>query len=178
MANLLEGGGADRAARPRCRHGTGDGPSAGRGNHGQHGLGWGPVRSQPRRWADLLLRAVPAAGGDDHPQHRGAELATAEAHFVRDRRSTAVLLGDAVDHRVGGEAADASLRGGSVSAVTATRVRRADRASASWRLSARLGLGLAWLLGLLFCAIAAAIVIYFLVEGIHYLRPSLVVTNP
>ena len=50
--------------------------------------------------------------------------------------------------------------------------------SASWRLSDRIGLGLAWLLGLLFCAIAAAIVIYFLVEGIRFLRPSLLVTNP
>jgi phosphate transport system permease protein len=56
-------------------------------------------------------------------------------------------------------------------------VRRAD-SSASWRLSDRLGLGFAWLLGLLFCAIAAAIVVYFLVEGIKYLRPSLLVTNP
>jgi len=65
-----------------------------------------------------------------------------------------------------------------VSAVTATRVRRSERAAASWRLSDRLGLGLAWLLGLLFCAIAAAIVIYFLVEGIRYLRPNLLVTNP
>ena len=56
-------------------------------------------------------------------------------------------------------------------------VRRAD-SSASWRLSDRIGLGFAWLLGLLFCAIAAAIVVYFLVEGIKYLRPSLLVTNP
>jgi phosphate transport system permease protein len=56
-------------------------------------------------------------------------------------------------------------------------VRRAD-SSASWRLSDRIGLGFAWFLGLLFCAIAAAIVIYFLVEGIKYLRPSLLVTNP
>ncbi len=48
----------------------------------------------------------------------------------------------------------------------------------SWRFSDRLGLGFAWLLGLLFCAIAAAIVIYFLVEGIRYLRPNLLVTNP
>jgi phosphate transport system permease protein len=63
--------------------------------------------------------------------------------------------------------------------VTATApVRRPDAAGASWRLSDRLGLGLAWLLGLLFCAIAAAIVIYFLVEGIRYLSPSLLVTNP
>lgn len=65
-----------------------------------------------------------------------------------------------------------------MSATATTPVRRPDTATASWRLSDRLGLGLAWLLGLLFCAIAAAIVIYFLVEGIRYLRPSLLVTNP
>jgi phosphate transport system permease protein len=55
---------------------------------------------------------------------------------------------------------------------------RRTESSASWRLSDRIGLGFAWLLGLLFCAIAAAIVLYFLVEGIRYLRPSLLVTNP
>jgi len=65
-----------------------------------------------------------------------------------------------------------------VSAVTASPTRQPERSSASWRLSDRLGLGLAWLLGLLFCAIAAAIVIYFAVQGIRYLRPSLLVTNP
>ncbi len=65
-----------------------------------------------------------------------------------------------------------------MSATAAAPVRHPDRARASWRLSDRLGLGLAWLLGLLFCAIAAAIVMYFLVEGIRYLRPSLLVTNP
>jgi phosphate transport system permease protein len=65
-----------------------------------------------------------------------------------------------------------------VSTVTATPVRRPEGSSASWRLSDRLGLGFAWLLGLAFCAIAAAIVIYFLVEGIRYLRPNLLVTNP
>jgi phosphate transport system permease protein len=55
--------------------------------------------------------------------------------------------------------------------------RRADT-SASWRLSDRIGLAIAWALGLLFCAITAAIVIYFLVEGIRYLSPSLLVHNP
>ena len=55
---------------------------------------------------------------------------------------------------------------------------RSRRASGSWRLSDRIGLGLAWLLGLLFCAIAGAIVIYFLVEGIRFLRPNLLVSNP
>ena len=65
-----------------------------------------------------------------------------------------------------------------MSATTAAPARRPDRSTASWRLSDRLGLGLAWLLGLLFCLIAAAIVIYFLVEGIRYLRPNLLVTNP
>lgn len=50
--------------------------------------------------------------------------------------------------------------------------------SASWRLTDRLGLAFAWLLGLLFCAIAAAIVLYFFVEGIRFLQPSLLVTHP
>ena len=57
-------------------------------------------------------------------------------------------------------------------------VRPRARTGSSYRLTDRIGLGLAWLLGLLFCAIAAAIVVYFLVEGIRYLRPSLLVTNP
>ncbi|HEY2260022.1 MAG TPA: ABC transporter permease subunit [Solirubrobacteraceae bacterium] len=50
--------------------------------------------------------------------------------------------------------------------------------SPPWRLRDRLGLGLAWLLGLLFCAVAVAIVLYFLVQGIKYVRPELFVTNP
>ena len=56
--------------------------------------------------------------------------------------------------------------------------RKRSESGASWRWSDRLGLGLAWVLGLLFCAVAAAIVIYFLIEGIRYLRPNLLVTNP
>jgi phosphate transport system permease protein len=55
---------------------------------------------------------------------------------------------------------------------------RHGKSSSSWRLTDRIGLGFAWLLGLLFCAVAAAIVAYFMVEGIKYLRPSLLVTNP
>ena len=50
--------------------------------------------------------------------------------------------------------------------------------SAPWRRSDRIGLGFAWALGLLFCAITAAIVIYLLVEGITYVRPVLLVTHP
>jgi phosphate transport system permease protein len=50
--------------------------------------------------------------------------------------------------------------------------------SRSWRLSDRLGLAFAWSLGLLFCAIAAAIVVYLLVQGITYVRPSMLVTHP
>ena len=55
--------------------------------------------------------------------------------------------------------------------------RRAEK-SASWRLTDRLGLGFAWLLGLLFCVIAASIVIYLLIQGIRYVRPNLLVTSP
>jgi phosphate transport system permease protein len=50
--------------------------------------------------------------------------------------------------------------------------------SSSWRWTDRLGLAFAWFVGLLFCAICAAIVIYLLVQGIRYLHPSFLWTNP
>ena len=55
---------------------------------------------------------------------------------------------------------------------------KAVESSASWRLSDRLGLAFAWFVGLLFCVICAAIVIYLFVQGIHYLHPDLLWTNP
>jgi phosphate transport system permease protein len=48
--------------------------------------------------------------------------------------------------------------------------------SAAWRLSDRIGLAICWALGLLFCAIAVAIVAYLLIKGLTYLRPSMLVT--
>ncbi len=60
--------------------------------------------------------------------------------------------------------------------------RALDKARAAqsppWRLRDRVGLAFAWLLGLLFCAVAIALVLYFLVQGLRYVRPSLFVTNP
>jgi phosphate transport system permease protein len=56
--------------------------------------------------------------------------------------------------------------------------KRPGPAKSSWRLSDRVGLAFAWALGLLFCAIAAAIVIYFLVEGLRFVSPKLLVTHP
>jgi phosphate transport system permease protein len=47
-----------------------------------------------------------------------------------------------------------------------------------WRLSDRLGLAFAWLMGLLFCAVCAAIVIFLVVQGVRYLRPDMLWTNP
>jgi phosphate transport system permease protein len=48
--------------------------------------------------------------------------------------------------------------------------------SATWRLSDRIGLAICWALGLLFCAIAVAIVIYLMIKGLTYLKPSMLVT--
>lgn len=48
--------------------------------------------------------------------------------------------------------------------------------SATWQLSDRIGLAVCWALGLLFCAIAVAIVVYLLIQGLTYLRPSMLVT--
>jgi phosphate transport system permease protein len=65
----------------------------------------------------------------------------------------------------------------SAAATTVERKIRVD-SSAAWRVRDRIGLGFAWLLGLLFCAIAAAIVIYLLLQGLKYVRPNLFVTHP
>jgi phosphate transport system permease protein len=54
--------------------------------------------------------------------------------------------------------------------------KNAVEGSATWRLSDRIGLGICWALGLLFCAIAVAIVAYLFVQGIKFLKPSMLVT--
>jgi phosphate transport system permease protein len=48
--------------------------------------------------------------------------------------------------------------------------------SSTWALSDRIGLAICWALGLLFCAIALAIVVYLFIQGIKFLRPSMLVT--
>jgi phosphate transport system permease protein len=48
----------------------------------------------------------------------------------------------------------------------------------SWRTRDQLTFIFAWGVGLLLCLIAASIVIFFIVEGFQYLRPSLLVTHP
>jgi len=48
--------------------------------------------------------------------------------------------------------------------------------SAAWRLPDKVGLAVCWGMGLLFCAIAVAIVGYFLFKGLSYLRPWMLVT--
>jgi phosphate transport system permease protein len=48
--------------------------------------------------------------------------------------------------------------------------------SGTWALSDRIGLAICWALGLIFCALAAAIVIYLFIQGIKFLRPSMLVT--
>ncbi|MFN8149892.1 MAG: ABC transporter permease subunit [Solirubrobacterales bacterium] len=48
----------------------------------------------------------------------------------------------------------------------------------AWHRSDRIGLAFCWALGLMFCAIAVAIVGYMCVEGIKYVRPELLVTSP
>ena len=56
--------------------------------------------------------------------------------------------------------------------------RAAVEASATWHLTDRIGLAVCWALGVLFCVIAAAIVVYLLVQGLKYLSPSLLTTHP
>lgn len=62
--------------------------------------------------------------------------------------------------------------------ITTTSTVRRPAVRRTWSWTDRIGLGFAWTVGLLFCAIAVAIVLYLLVQGIRYVRPDLLVTNP
>ncbi len=53
-----------------------------------------------------------------------------------------------------------------------------ESTSGAWRLRDRLGLAFAWLVGLLFCAICLAIVVFLAVQGVRYLHPDMIWTNP
>ncbi|HVX32478.1 MAG TPA: ABC transporter permease subunit [Solirubrobacterales bacterium] len=53
---------------------------------------------------------------------------------------------------------------------------KAVEGTATWSLVDRLGLAFCWFLGLLFCAIAAAIVVYLFLQGIKFLKVSELVT--
>jgi phosphate transport system permease protein len=48
----------------------------------------------------------------------------------------------------------------------------------AWPLVDRVGYALCWAAGLLLCLIASAIVLFMLVKGVSYLRPSLLVQSP
>ncbi len=111
------------------------------------------------------------------------QLAADARDAVRDRRGAARLRGAAVARRLGRKAAAEALRGAGMSALASPprlggARRDAVESSASWRLTDRAGLAICWALGLLFCAITAAIVIFLLIQGIRYVRPALLVTHP
>jgi phosphate transport system permease protein len=54
--------------------------------------------------------------------------------------------------------------------------KKAVEGSATWSLVDRIGLAICWALGLLFCAIAVAVVVYLFIQGIKFLKPSMLVT--
>ncbi|HET6998297.1 MAG TPA: phosphate ABC transporter permease PstA [Solirubrobacterales bacterium] len=56
------------------------------------------------------------------------------------------------------------------------RPKGAIEGTATWQLSDRIGLVICWALGLLFCAVAVAIVLYLLVKGVQYLRLEMLFT--
>jgi phosphate transport system permease protein len=64
------------------------------------------------------------------------------------------------------------------SLAPAAALRPPRERSSSWPLVDRLCYGLCWATGLGLCLVAAAIVVFMLVKGIAYLRPSLFVRSP
>jgi phosphate transport system permease protein len=58
------------------------------------------------------------------------------------------------------------------------RRKRAVEDTSTWRLTDRIGLAACWAAGILLCLIAAAIVIYMLVQGLQYLSLHLLFSHP
>jgi phosphate transport system permease protein len=54
----------------------------------------------------------------------------------------------------------------------------AVESTGAWRLSDRIGLVICWACGLFFCAVAVAIVVYLLVQGLRYVNIDLLTTAP
>jgi len=65
-----------------------------------------------------------------------------------------------------------------MSAEAAVRRRSARDSASSWSLLDRVGLGVAWLLGLGFLAVTAGIVVYLMVQGLRYINIDLLVSSP
>jgi len=56
--------------------------------------------------------------------------------------------------------------------------RGATESAATWPLSDRIGLVLCWTAGIALMAVCAAILIFLLVKGLHYLTPNLLLSHP
>ncbi len=64
-------------------------------------------------------------------------------------------------------------------APAASAQRRSARdSSASWRLTDRIGLAFAWILGVGFLIVTSAIVLFLMVQGLRYLKLDLLITSP
>ncbi len=59
-----------------------------------------------------------------------------------------------------------------------TPQKKAVESSSTWSLLDRAGLAFAWSIGLLFCVICCAIVVFLLIQGIRYVHPDMLWTNP
>src|SRR5207253_4164558 len=139
-------------------------------------LRFGRLRPQPGRRPDLRLRALAAAGADDRQEHRPAELAAGQRDPVRDRRRPPLLGRHLLPHRLLRAPGDAQVRGRLMLLLKGSKEKGAVEGTATWALTDRIGLAICWALGLLFCAIAVAIVLYLLVQGIKFLRPEMLWT--
>lgn len=56
--------------------------------------------------------------------------------------------------------------------------RSARDSSASWRLTDRIGLAFAWILGVTFLVITVGLVLFLMIQGIRFIKPELFVQSP
>ncbi len=156
----------------------------------------GSVGFSPNPWDGLIFVFEPSRGLAATILHNTDELSSPPMRATLFAFA-AVLLFSSLMLSLSGwanQAADESLlpdrRGGAMSDAHATpgltppvgpagpAGQRDAGASAAWRLSDRLGLGLAWFFGLLFCAICASIIVFLAIEGIRNLHLDWLWTNP
>ena len=57
-----------------------------------------------------------------------------------------------------------------------TAAHSAKEGSSTWAITDRIGLAICWFLGLLFCAIAISLTVYLFIQGIKFVKPSMLVT--
>ncbi len=180
LARDVDDLGARRAPGDRRRGRAGHGAGARRGDHALDGLGLGrashPTRSTASRSSSSRRGRWPRRSSTTPRASRSCPSAR------RSTRSRPCCWSPraSLARRLGRQAADEALRDGRPDGARPPGRATARRARVDLALAAadRVGLALCWVAGLRLCLIAAAIVVYMVVEGSSTCARSLLSRHP